>query len=92
MGQFDDLTKRHSLIAELELGVEAETSQIPNSKKECGMLCVDLARRIEEYSNAVGKLYNDDPEQMSTFILCLLRPMGPYGQVCESGISAAQRV
>ncbi|KAK2757274.1 hypothetical protein FQN54_004788 [Arachnomyces sp. PD_36] len=71
MEQFTDLTEKHDSIAKLELDIEIETRSVPKTKSECGMMCADIATRIEDYTASAGKVYRDDPEQLSTFILSI---------------------
>lgn len=58
-------------------------------KADCEVCCQDLATQIGKYLSAVGNAYDQDPEQMSVFILCLLE-MGPNGQMCDDHVSFAE--
>ncbi|KAE8149344.1 hypothetical protein BDV25DRAFT_156541 [Aspergillus avenaceus] len=69
--QFGALMKRYFLLAEKERAIESDARDIPGSKESCEALCIDLAHQIDGYIGAVGNAYDDDPEQMSIFILSI---------------------
>lgn len=49
--------------------MESAAHDISNEKVKCEAQCMDLSRKIEDYMSAVRNAYEDDPEQMSVFIL-----------------------
>ncbi|KAE8153499.1 hypothetical protein BDV25DRAFT_168741 [Aspergillus avenaceus] len=66
---FASLTKRYSILAQKEMDIEAQAYDIPCSKNECEELCVKVARQIVDYMTTVGDAYNENPEQLGTYIL-----------------------
>ncbi|KAE8351950.1 hypothetical protein BDV28DRAFT_149500 [Aspergillus coremiiformis] len=69
--QFNSLTTLYTTLTEMELTIESQPRELPKSKAKCEALCIQLSRQIEDYMSAVGNAYDDDPEQMSIFILSI---------------------
>lgn len=69
--EFEALTRRYSSLAEKELAIESEKHEVSTNQRKCEALCLDLASRIDDYLHAVGDAYENNPEQMSVFILCI---------------------
>ncbi|KAE8377081.1 hypothetical protein BDV26DRAFT_293508 [Aspergillus bertholletiae] len=67
--QFSAFTTRYTSLADMELAIESIARYTPNEKVKCEALCMGLACQVENYMSAVGNAYEDNPEQMSLFIL-----------------------
>ncbi|KAB8223469.1 hypothetical protein BDV33DRAFT_200446 [Aspergillus novoparasiticus] len=69
--QFSAMTTRYTSLSDMELTMESVTHEIPNEKGKCEALCMEVSRQFEGYMSAVGDAYENDPEQMGVFILCV---------------------
>ncbi|KAB8271491.1 hypothetical protein BDV30DRAFT_228123 [Aspergillus minisclerotigenes] len=69
--KFSAMTTRYTSLANMELAMGSVTHEIPNEKGKCEALCMEISRQIEGYMSAVGDAYENDPEQMGVFILCV---------------------
>ncbi|KAB8204880.1 hypothetical protein BDV34DRAFT_225899 [Aspergillus parasiticus] len=69
--QFSAMTTRYTSLADMELTMESVTHEIPNEKGKCEALWMEISRQIEGYMSAVGDAYENEPEQMGVFILCV---------------------
>ncbi|KAJ9255026.1 hypothetical protein DTO207G8_3210 [Paecilomyces variotii] len=68
---FADFSTHYSLLAETELKIKDQAFQLLTERSDCEIKCIDIANEIEKYLQDVGSSYDDDPEQMSIFILTL---------------------
>ncbi|KAH8698926.1 hypothetical protein BGW36DRAFT_406791 [Talaromyces proteolyticus] len=68
--QFDALTMKYSALADIEMSIETSTRDVPIDQRRQTQ-CNTVASEIESYFGAVGDAYEDNPEQMSIFILSL---------------------
>ena len=67
--QLSAITTRYTSLADMERTMEASAPQIPDEEGKCEALCMNLSCQIEDYVSAVRQAYENDPEQMSVFIL-----------------------
>ncbi|KAL2868108.1 uncharacterized protein BJX67DRAFT_387489 [Aspergillus lucknowensis] len=67
--QFAALSKTYSSLAIREAAIESNPAEVPRAQEEIESNCIDLASSITNYMSAVGDAYDNDPEQMSLFIL-----------------------
>ncbi|KAI1930837.1 hypothetical protein LOZ65_001413 [Ophidiomyces ophidiicola] len=56
-------------LADTELSIELQDRDVPTSRNACDHLCMNLANQSKTYSKAVGNAYDENPEQLSVFIL-----------------------
>lgn len=68
---FDSMGKQYFFLEELNMDIESESSiyKAPKYPSECDNQCMGMATRICNYLDAVGSAYDNNTEQMSTFIL-----------------------
>ncbi|KAL1886622.1 hypothetical protein Plec18167_000554 [Paecilomyces lecythidis] len=67
--EFETMSKHYSLLAMMELELEEQPFRLPTEKSDCEKKCIDIAKQIEDYLGAVGNSYDNDPEQISVYIL-----------------------
>ncbi|KAL3476926.1 hypothetical protein BJX99DRAFT_258041 [Aspergillus californicus] len=67
--QFATLTKSYSLLEAFETRIELSAFDIPCTTEAIEKECIHLASSITDYIDAVGNAYDDNPEQISLFIL-----------------------
>lgn len=69
--EFTTLNKRYSSLAEIESRFQSQEFTPPVGKDQCETRSIGFSYQIDDYLRVVGDSYEDDPEQMSIFILCI---------------------
>jgi hypothetical protein len=70
--QFESLSERYLSLANREISIKADARDTPIETDACESRCKEIAGEINSYMSLVGTAYENDPEDMGIFVLCLL--------------------